>query len=47
MRREREEREVLPSLYDLWRLSSQFPADQELKWEYSARATCGHQKLQV
>ena len=45
--REREEIDVLPSLYDLRRSGSRFPMDQELKSEYSVRATRGHRKLQV
>ena len=32
---------ALPSLYNLRRSGSWFPADQELKCEYAAKATCG------
>ena len=46
-RRERGEREALPTLYDLRRSGSRFPTDQELKSEYSTRATRGHRKFQV
>ena len=46
-RGERKEKGALPSLYDLRRLGSRFPANQELKSEYAARATSGYQKLQV
>ena len=41
------EREVLTSLYDLRRSGGCLPTGQGLKSEYSARATCGYQKLQV
>ena len=47
MRRGREEREALPSLYDLWRLGSRFSLGQEQKFIASTRATHGYQKLQV
>ena len=46
-RSEREEKEVLLSLYGLWRSGSRFLANQELMSEYSARATHGHRKFQV
>ena len=45
--RGREEGEALPSLYDRRSSVDRFPMGQGLKLEYSTRATCVYQKLQV
>ena len=40
---EREMRETLPFLYDLWRSGGRNPSSQDLKFVYSTRATRGYQ----
>ena len=47
VRREGVEREAPTSLYNLWRSGGRLLTGQGLKSEYSVRATCGYQKLQV
>ena len=42
--RVREERKVIPSLYDLWRSGGRNPSSQDLKFIYSTRATRGYQQ---
>ena len=42
-RRRKEKREAPPSLYDLWSLGGRLASGQDLKSEYSSRATRGHQ----
>ena len=41
------EREAPTSLYDLRRSGGRLSTGLDLKLEYSARATCGYQKVQV
>ena len=37
-------RKVLPSLYDLRRSGGRNPSNQDLKFIYSTRATCGYRQ---
>ena len=42
--RVRDERKVLPSLYDLRRSGDRNPSNQDLKFIYTTRATYGYQQ---
>ena len=45
--RVRGERKVFPSLYDLRRSGGRNPSNQDLKFIYSMRATCGYRKQAI